>query len=299
MNRFALHDVIAFLVRRTWLVTLVTIVVCAGFAARAVASLVEADYLSPEGTAPPLVQPGRPHAQPRHLPDGSTFAERNIFCSDCVRVGPGPTDPSFSGSPALLIATSIGQLPRATVRVLATEVQGSFGLGDAIPGVGKIERIGWRSIDVVDGAGRRATLSLLDASPAGAGAKGAATPQASDQAPASPFAGRIKKIDDHTYEVDRALVRELVSGQSAGGMRAMPLMDKGEITGLRITMARPGSAAAEIGIKPGDAFTSINNEPIKTAQQMLDLLAKLDSLNYVEIQGTRAGKPLALNLRLK
>jgi hypothetical protein len=32
---------------------------------------------------------------------------------------------------------------------------------------------------------------------------------------------------------------------------------------------------------------------------MLDLLAKLDSLNYVEIQGTRAGKPLAINLRLR
>jgi len=297
MSRFALHELVASLVRRTWLVTLVTIVVCAGFAARAVASLVEADYLSPEGTAPPLVQPGRPRVQARHLPDGSTFAERNIFCSDCVRVGPGPTDTSFSGSPALLIATSIGELPRATVRVLATEVQGSFGLGDAIPGVGKVERIGWRSIDVVDGAGRHATLSLLDATPAGAGAKGAATPQASDAAPASPFAGRIKKIDDHTYEVDRALVREIVGGQS-GGMRAMPLMEKGEIAGLRVTMARPGSAAAEIGVKPGDAFTSINNDPIKTAQQMLDLLAKLDSLNIVQIQGTRAGKPLQIELRL-
>jgi len=159
-----------------------------------------------------------------------------------------------------------------------------------------IERIGFRSIEVVDGAGRHATLSLLD--PPAAGAKGAATPQATDGTPADPFAGRIKKIDDHTFEVERALVREIVGGQ-AGGMRAVPMIDKGEVTGLRITMARPGSAAAAIGVKPGDAFSSINSEPIKTAQQMLDLFAKLDSLNVVEIQGMRRGQPLAIKLLLR
>src|SRR5215468_7070338 len=106
MNRFALLDLVAALVRRTWLVALVTIALCAVFAARAVASLVEVD-LSSGSSAPPLVQPGRPHAPSHQRPDGSTFAERNIFCSSCVRSGPGPADASFSGSPALLIATSI------------------------------------------------------------------------------------------------------------------------------------------------------------------------------------------------
>src|SRR5262245_8474287 len=292
MNRFALLDLVAALVRRTWLVALVTIALCAGFAARAVASLVEVDLSS--AAPPPLVQPGRPHAPSHQRPDGSTFAERNIFCSSCVRSGPGPADASFSGSPALLIATSIGAIPRAPVRVLASEVQGSFGLGEAIPGVGTIERIGWKSIDVVDGAGRRATLSLLDSSPAATVAKGAATPQATDD----PFAGRIKKIDDHTFEVDRSLVREIVGGQAAG-MRATPAMDKGEITGIRITMARPGSAAERIGVKPGDTFTSINNVQIKTAQQMLEIYSQLDQLSVVEIQGTRRNQPLAIKLLLR
>src|SRR5262249_57709539 len=106
----------------------------------------------------------------------------------------------------VVMGTSVGVVARATVRVLGSEVQGSFGLGEAIPGVGTVERIGWKSIDVVDGAGRRATLSLLDSSPAATVAKGAATPQASDD----PFAGRSKKIDDHTFEVDRSLGRDMV-----------------------------------------------------------------------------------------
>jgi membrane-associated protease RseP (regulator of RpoE activity) len=197
-----------------------------------------------------------------------------------------------------LIATSIGAIPRATVRVLASEVQGSFGLGEAIPGVGTVDRIGFRSIDVVDGAGRRATLSLLDQT-AASRSKGAAIAPGDRRGPRRSIRGRIKKIDDHTFEVERSLVREMVGGGGTGGMRAIPMMENGEIAGLRITMARPGSAAAAIGVKPGDRFTSINNDPIKSAQQMLDLFAKLDSLNVVEIQGTRANKPLAITLRLR
>ncbi len=81
------------------------------------------------------------------------------------------------------------ELPSATLRVPSSEVQGSFGVGDAIPGVGTIETIGWTWIDIVSN-GRRGRLSLL----------GAATPAAAaaPAAPTSEWADRIKKIDDHT-----------------------------------------------------------------------------------------------------
>ncbi|MBA3460590.1 MAG: hypothetical protein H0T46_11545, partial [Deltaproteobacteria bacterium] len=170
------------LLRRTWFVALVTVIVCSAFAAHAVAALVEADYLAPAPHgAPPLPEVVRPQAPTRTAPDGSGLVERNMFCSTCTPPppGPGPTkSASYSGKPAVLIATGTGSDAWATVRVLETEVQGSFSIGDTIPGVGKVDRIGGVTIDVLDASGNRGTLSLLGVAAADPGSTGAATPVA-------------------------------------------------------------------------------------------------------------------------
>ena len=211
-----------------------------------------------------------------------------MFCSACAP-GPGPTD-SFDPQ-ALLIATTQGAEPRAVLRVLTSEAQGSWGVGDDVPGVGRIARIGWVSIDVVDLAGRTATLRLL----------ASAAPPPAPAPLADAWADRIKKIDDHTFEVDRALVRELAGGATKpGAMRILPVTDSaGALTGLRLYGAQSGSLALALGLHNGDILSAVNNQPIKSAQTLIDLYAQLDQLNYVELSGTRAGKPFALDLRLR
>lgn len=292
----ALHTVITGFVRRTWLVTLVAMFVCAVFAARAVAAFVEADQITLPGAPPraPVVKPAPTAARI----DPDVLAVRNIFCSSCMPVEkPGPTS-TFSGQPAVLIATSLGGPDaRATVRVIPTEVQGSWGIGETIPGVGHIARISGGSIEVVDDAGRSKELTLLEPAAAGRGT-GAATPEHGPAA--DPFNGRIKKLGDASYEVDRELVRELIAsaGQNAG-MRAMPILENGEIKGLRLFGIKPTSAAAAIGLKNSDVLSGIDGDQIKTANQMLELLSKLEKLPSVELQGTRAGKPLAVSLRFR
>lgn len=222
-----------------------------------------------------------------------------MFCSTCDPAPEsGPTSATYSGKPAVLIATGIGRDSWATVRVIETEVQGSWSLGETIPGVGKIARIGGSSIDVIDSGNHRAKLSLLDGQVAAGHVTGAATPAA--EAPADPFTERIKKIDDHTFEVDRDLVRELVSGAAKPGkMRMTPIIKDGDVKGVRLFGVTAGTPAFAIGMKNSDVISAIDGEPIKTAQQLLDLYAKLDQLNSVELQGTRAGKPLAIALRLR
>jgi hypothetical protein len=295
----ALHRLVAGLVRRTWLVAITTVIVCAAFAARAVAALVEANYLGPAPLAigsPPVVRAPAPRRS-RPVADTGLVA-RNMFCSTCepVRGGSGPTD-AFHPD-AILIATSVSDEPRATIRVIANNVQGSWGVGDALPGIGTIERIGWVSVDVVDADGRLGRLSLLDSVAAGRGDAGAATP--APAAAAEPWADRIKKIDDHTFEVERGLVRDLVSGSAKpGGVRILPVTDKGELKGLRLFGVRDGSLPAALGLKNSDLLSAVNNTPIQSANTLLDLYAKLDQLNVVELEGTRAGKPLAIELRLK
>lgn len=279
----------------------VTVIACSAFAARAVAALTAAEYLTPASHgASPRPREVRQSAPARTSPDGTGLVKRNMFCSTCdpAPSESGPTTASYSGKPAVLIAIGVGPDSWATVRVIETEVQGSWSLGETIPGVGTIDRIGGSSIDVIDSAGHRAKLSLLDAAAAEGRVAGAATPVA--EAPADPFAERIKKIDDHTYEVDRNLVRELVnSAAQPGKMRMTPIVKDGEVKGVRVFGVRAGTPAFAIGMKNSDVISAIDGEPIKTAQQLLDLYAKLDQLASVELQGTRAGKPLVIALHLR
>jgi hypothetical protein len=217
-----------------------------------------------------------------------------MFCSTCGPVAePGPTD-TFSPD-ATLIATSIGDAgPLATVRVPASEAQGTWGLGDTVPGLGTISNIGWVSIELVDATGRHGVLRLA----------GAATPAKPDKSAAaaesSPWAEHIKKIDDHTYEVDRTLVRDLVGGSvKTGGVRVIPMTENGEMKGLRLFGAGAGSLPASLGLQNGDVLKAVNNTEIKSANVLIGLYGQLDTLNVVELDGTRAGKPLALTLRLR
>src|SRR5262249_31319217 len=143
-----------------------------------------------------------------------------------------------------------------------------------------------------DADGHRATLHLLSST--------APAERSHVAAPEDPWAERVKKIDDHTFEVDRALVRELASGATKpGAMRIMPVSENGTLTGLRVFGAQPGSLASALGLKNGDVLTAINNQPIKSVQTLIDMYSQLDQLTYVELAGTRGGKPLALDLRLR
>jgi len=285
---------------RGWVLTSVTVAVCAMFAAKTAASLIEADVLIPSAHA---ATPERVVKRPVEAPakrDGAILVERNIFCSECVPEKSTGNSALYRGEPAILIATTMADAgARATLRVTSTEVQGSWGLDETIPGVGKLTRIGGVSIDVTDTSGNTKTISLLDQV---APAAGAATPAAAHtpRKIENPFEGRIKKLSDGSFEVERSVVRELVAGAGAGaGASATPIVEKGEVKGLRLRAVRPMSAAGQIGLRSGDTIAAIDGDPIKTMEQMLDLYGKLDKLGGIELQGTRAGKPLSVQLRFK
>jgi hypothetical protein len=280
------------LARRPWLVTLFTVGVCAGFAARAAGALVDARYLT---DAPgPALRPASPSPPaPLRRPDGSQLVARNMFCSRCAPGGPDPAT-DLAMAQAILIATTLGRDPHATLAIPATAVQGAWAVGDAIPGLGRLDRVGATWVEIVDRAGHRGRLSLLDAA-AGRGPDTAMP----GSAPAA-WDGRVRQLDDQTYEVDRSLVRELVTGVTRpGSLRLIPMFDRGALTGIRLLGATPGSLPAAIGLASGDVLVAINGAPIQNAQQLLDLYAGLDQLTTVELSGTRRGQPLTRTLRLR
>lgn len=284
---------------RGWVLTATTVVICAFFAAKTASSLVEADVLisSAYASTPEPVRAKKPAPAPKA--DPSILSERNIFCSECVPEKVTNNGGIYRGEPAILIATTVADSgARATLRVVPTDVQGSWGLDETVPGVGKLTRIGGVSIDVADTSGNIKTISLLDQAPA---ASGAATPEGpARKAAENPFEGRIKKLSDGSFEVDRSVVKELVAGGGANaGATASPIVEKGEVKGLRLRGVRPNSAAGQLGLRSGDTIAAIDGDPIKTMEQMLELYGKLDKLGGLELQGTRAGKPLSVQLRFK
>lgn len=297
----ALHRFIAGFFRRTWVCVGVVATMCAGFAAHAASSvtgeILLGDPASPHRSA---ASPAAPVAQTPKLqrPDSSTFVARNMFCATCDEVikDPGPTELTSSATPTVLIATSIGAESRATVRVVPTEVQGSFGIGEEIPLVGTIVSISPQEVEVVDTQDKHATIKFAVNEPP----KPPDKDKVAATTPSNPFADRVKQLDDHTWEADRSLFKELMGGMSKpGGVRAMPVVVKGEVQGIRLSSIKADSLPGAFGLKNGDTLVAIDGDPIKNANQVLDLMVKIDSASGFQLSGTRGGKPLELTLKLR
>lgn len=291
MQELTLRSWSAGLVRRPWLVTAVAVALCAGFAARAACALVAASIPDPVPVPPRPPAPAQPAAVAHR--DTGQLVERNMFCSSC-RPGAPAEPPDLALTQATLIATGLGRETSATLVVTATAVQGAWQVGDAIPGLGQLARIAPTWVEIVDAAGRHGRLSLRAA--AADREPGTAMPARRSAA----WSERVREIDEQTYEVDRSLVRELVTGTTRGGaMRPVPVFEHRELVGIRLLGVGADSIPDALKLRTGDLLTAINGSPIKSLQQLLDLYAGLDQLSSVEVSVVRAGQPLVRILRLR
>ena len=163
-----------------------------------------------------------------------------------------------------------------------------------MPGVGTITRIGWQTIEVRADDGRTGTLHL-----AGADADAATSRPPPPPAAASPWASRVRALGANDYEVDRSLVRDLMHGGAMPrGFMISPVTSHGEL-GLRVSGVRPDSLAAALGLHSGDVVAAIDGAPIHSAQQLLDLYAKIDSMSRVELDVQRGNAKVAVDLELR
>src|SRR5262245_53657927 len=138
MRVFTLRFWSVGLMRRPWLVTVFTVSVCAGFAARAAGALVDASIPVADPAPPP---PRRPPPAARVRADGGQLVDRNMFCSACRLDATADAAGDLALPQATLIATGLGPESSATLVVTPTAVQGAWGVGDAIPGLGRLARI--------------------------------------------------------------------------------------------------------------------------------------------------------------
>lgn len=303
--------------RYFWVLGVITVVICAVFAAKATSHIVEAKYLADAEHAPKIapIAPRSDTPVAVRSKDGGQLASRNMFCSDCTPpVDTKVSDPSqiaITSLPLALLATNIGPRPEesyATIINSENQKQGAYALGDQVPGAtssGKIKAIHFKYVDF-ENNGHTERLVLLGAAPPATPTPTpvAETPQLpnenGDEMQASIDSG-IKKIDDNNYVIDKSLVEKVLLNPMAvaRGARVVPSMKNGKPDGFKLYAIRPSSAFARLGLANGDTLQSINGFELTSADKALEVYTKLREATSLEVEVTRRGKPVTLKYSIR
>lgn len=326
----------ALLKRHFWAVGALSVILCAFFAAKIVGRVIEGKYLADSASAPrvkPLAPaPGGAGAFGGGSTPGSgavvaskdskAFEARNMFCSTCVPVEATPVTPVVvAGDGSVvplttlslqLVATSVGGQPQysfATVVNTTSLQQGGFFIGDKLPGAGPIRAIRFKSIDFENPAAgnRLERLSLLGEAPppvkAAEPVAVAAAPTDTgpkDELQLAVDAG-IKKVDDTTFEISRALVEKVLANPMAisKGARVVASVKNGKPDGIKMYAIKPSSAYSKLGFSNGDTLHSINGLALDSLDKGLEIYTKLKEVNALQVEVTRRGKPVTLNYTIR
>jgi general secretion pathway protein C len=313
----------AFIKRYFWLVGVAVIVVCSSLAATAVAHVLAATALA-ESSDPKRAAAPRPAASrtEQKAPDtGAALVQRNIFCSECVPPVPAtesaveadPDHPPVTALPLRLVATTFspdGARSFATIRNTSSAQQGAYRVGDPIPGAGRVRRILATHVDFINQASHRLERVSMVLTPAPA-AKPPPPRPAPDKKDRSRDNARdellalvdqgVRQIDEDSYEVDRAVVNQVLANPSAAarGARIVPAMKDGKPNGFRLYRINKNSAYARIGLKNGDTIQSINGFELTSMDKALEVYTKVREASSLSVSITRRGKPVTLDYTIK
>jgi general secretion pathway protein C len=289
--------------RYFWVLGAVVVFVCAVFAAKATSHVVEAKYLNDSPTAPKIavVAPSPMAAiKTTRSKDGTPFAQRNMFCSECTP--PVETvssiDPSSvitTSLPLQLVATSVSlddEQSSATIINTESQKQGSYSIGDSIPGAnpGKLVEIHYKYVEF-ENAGHHERLGL-NGSPPPVVAKVETVGEGSADDMQASIDNGIKKIDDNHYEIDKSLVDKVLANPMgvAKGARVVPAVKDGKPDGFKLYAIRPSSVYSKLGLQNGDTLQSINGFDLTSADKALEVYTKLREATSLQVTVTRRGK---------
>lgn len=299
--------------RYFWVLGAVAVLICAIFAAKATSHVVEAKFLGDSAKAPRIAavvpSPMQPAKQSRSK-DGSPFATRNMFCSECTPppavVNADPSQISTTSLPIVLLATMVSTNPDesyATIVNTDNQKQGAYAVGDQVPGAtGDIKEIHYKYVDF-ENNGRIERVVLVGAPPpvvASAPVREQPKPASGDDMQASLENG-IKKTGENTYEIDKSLVDKVLANPMAvaKGARVVPAVKNGKPDGFKLYAIRPSSVYAKLGLSNGDTLQSINGFELTSADKALEAYTKLREASSLEVAVTRRGKPMTLKYSIR
>ncbi|HEY1548604.1 MAG TPA: type II secretion system protein GspC [Kofleriaceae bacterium] len=291
--------------RYFWVLGGIAVMVCAVFAAKATNHVIEAKYLRDPDHAPKLAMVLPTSVTPAkqlRSKDGTPFAQRDMFCSECTPpvITTTSTDPSSiqeTTLPLSLLATNVGLSDEdsyATIINTSNQHQGAYSIGDPIPGAtGKVTEVHYKYVEF-ENAGHIERLSLAGATPPTvAKTETPAAGEGSGDDMQAMIDSGIKKIDDNHYEISKDLVDKVLLNPMGftKGARVVPAMANGKPNGFKLYSIRPGPVYGKLGLENGDTLSAINGMDLTSAEKALEVYTKLRDATTLEVSLTRRNKP--------
>jgi general secretion pathway protein C len=292
-----------------WVVDLLAIGVCAIFLGRAAASVFESKYLMSLPLPKPAARPVVAERDTVYSKAIEDVIKRNIFCSTCPPLIPGPEtvvkneqlEPVKTTLPLQLMAVNYVAPPwgleyaSCSLRDTETKYVGAFRTGETVRGA-KIIGIDETRVHL-DNAGKPEFIDLLEPEAPAAGAApapapvAAATPPAGDAFSAELDRG-IKKTGENSYEIQRSTLESVLGNMSllARSARIVPEMRDGKAAGFRLYSVRSDGPFAKIGMQNGDVLSAINGLEITSPEKALEVYAKLKSASHLSLGVERNGQ---------
>jgi len=303
-----------FIRKYFWTINLLTIALCALFAAKAVGRLAEAFFPAAKArrtaAPPPVLEQAMTGPQHRDI---SQILARNIFCSTCAKVvetankteGPGEpasNEPVKTSLNLKLIATLVSDEDKAwsfaaIVDASNDETTGLFAIGSKVPGDAVITDIMERKVMLLN-SNRHEYLELASGEEVQPSIEQNMPSPVVSFKPSSLMPGMeeiskgIRKVSDGKYEIERSALNKVLANTTllARSARIVPSVRNGKPNGFKLYAIRPGSLYSLLGMFNGDTINAINGHPITTPDKALEVYTKLRNASHVTISFTRRGQ---------
>jgi type II secretion system protein C len=213
---------------------------------------------------------------------------------------PGPRADRCPG-PARLVVAAVD--PGAPARSLAV-----VALGGDKPLIREGSRLDGRRVTRItasrvylDDDAERCWISTAAAPPVAAASTSAPPRVAARPDPLRPLIERVRRVDAHTLEVDRAVLDAMMEQQIEllRDLRAAPERAGDRVVGLKLGPIKPGSLAEHVGLRAGDRLVSINRYDLTDPGQLLKAYAKLRLAPSLTLALVRDGAPTSIDLLVR
>lgn len=273
----------------------ISLFVLGGYFIADLAVLWSRQYMLP--SQPPPVKPRNAGTMMTPPPNLDGIMARNIFNSDGIdpealiaKQGPGKSQEELPPVPSQLPITLIGTLVHSNPEksLAALELKGkntilSFRPKMDIENLATLEKVERMKVIFRNkNSGRLEFIEMKNASKMPIKATVRAT------------GGEVKKTADNEFEIKRSDLLKYTTDLSSVLMQARVVPARrggsGDIYGFRLVEMQPGSIYSQLGLQVMDVITSVNGNPVTSAQQAMETYTVLKNSNAINIGVERGGK---------
>jgi general secretion pathway protein C len=297
-----------------WAIDLLAIAVSALFAARAtgvfVESMISRNTPPPKSSHRPSADSGPSTYYSKQVED---ILKRNMFCSTCPPILPEPKtdvgeppvpEPTHTTLPLKLMAIMFSPPPNdprwsmAVIRDTEKNSAGPYAIGMKIRDASVVDIQETRIY--LDNAGKPEYLDLIDRPQAPVAAAAAPAAPSTDPFVAEMEKG-IKKLSEHSYEVQRGTVDSLLGNMAvlSRAARIVPEVRDGKAAGFRLFSVKSDGPFAKIGLQNGDVIYAINGLEMTSPDKALEIYTKLKSANHLAVALERNAQKITKDYNIR